>query len=134
MTEINRRNFLKVALAASAMTAAVGMMGCSPKSGGEEKAAAASAVEDFVQTADTATKKWSFEVAPDPITEDKIAETIEADVVVVGCGTSGLMVANSAAEEGLGSLLFRPRRRPLRAAARTTQSIAKRWSGRMSTA
>ena len=52
MTEINRRNFLKGALAAGAMTAAVGMMGCSPKSGGEEKAAAASAVEDFVQTAD----------------------------------------------------------------------------------
>lgn len=102
MTEINRRNFLKGALAAGAMTAAVGMMGCSPKSGGEEKAAAASAVEDFVQTADTATKKWSFEIAPDPITEDKIAETIETDVVVVGCGTSGLMVANSAAEEGLG--------------------------------
>ena len=102
MTEINRRNFLKGALAAGAMTAAVGIMGCSPKSGGEEKAAAASTVEDFVQTADTATKKWSFEIAPDPITEDKIAETIEADVVVVGCGTSGLMVANSAAEEGLG--------------------------------
>lgn len=102
MTEINRRNFLKGALAAGAMTAAVGMMGCSPKSGVEEKAAAASAVEDFVQTADTSTKKWSFEIAPDPIMEDKIAETIEADVVVVGCGTSGLMVANSAAEEGLG--------------------------------
>ena len=31
MTEINRRNFLKGALAAGAMTAAVGMMGCSPK-------------------------------------------------------------------------------------------------------
>ena len=47
MAEINRRNFLKGALAAGAMTAAVGMMGCSPKSGGEEKAAAASAVDGF---------------------------------------------------------------------------------------
>ena len=102
MAEINRRNFLKGALAAGAMTAAVGMMGCSPKSGGEEKAAAASAVDGFVQTADTSTKKWAFEIAPDPIMEDKIAETIEADVVVVGCGTSGLMVAQGRCCFGFG--------------------------------
>lgn len=87
-----------------------------------------------MQTADTATKKWSFEIAPDPITEDKIAETIEADVVVVGCGTSGLMAANSAAEEGLGVVVVSASAAPLRAAARTTQSIARRWSGRTSTA
>lgn len=134
MTEINRRNFLKGALAASAMTAAVGMMGCSPKSGGEEKAAAASAVEDFVQTADTATKKWSFEVAPDPITEDKIARRLRPTWSLLVAVRRASWWQTPLRKKDSGSLLFRPRRRPLRAAARTTQSIAKRWSGRMSTA
>ena len=55
-----------------------------------------------VATADT---KWSFEVAPDPIAEDQIAETKSADVVVVGCGMSGMVTAVYAAEGGLSVII-----------------------------
>ena len=55
-----------------------------------------------VATADT---KWSFEVTPDPIAEDQIAETKSADVVVVGCGMSGMVTAVSAAEGGLSVIV-----------------------------
>ena len=55
-----------------------------------------------VATADT---KWSFEVAPDPIAEDQIAETKSADVIVVGCGMSGMVTAVSAAEGGLSVIV-----------------------------
>ena len=55
-----------------------------------------------VATADT---KWSFEVVPDPIAEDQIAETKSADVVVVGCGMSGMVTAVSAAEGGLSVII-----------------------------
>ena len=55
-----------------------------------------------VATADT---KWSFEVVPDPIAEDQITETKSADVVIVGCGMSGMVTAVSAAEGGLSVIV-----------------------------
>ncbi len=48
--------------------------------------------------------KWSFEIPPEPITD--IAETIEAEVVVVGAGTAGLVTANSAADAGADTILI----------------------------
>ena len=45
--------------------------------------------------------KWSFEIPPDPIPDNQIAETIEAEVIVVGAGTAGLITANSALDKGL---------------------------------
>lgn len=49
---------------------------------------------------------WNFEIVPDPIADDQISEVKEADVIVVGAGTSGLCTAVSAAEEGLSVILF----------------------------
>ena len=45
-------------------------------------------------------KKYSFEIAPDPIPANTIKTTITADVIVVGGGISGLSAALSAAEAG----------------------------------
>ncbi len=45
-------------------------------------------------------KTYSFEVPPPPIPAHKIRETLTADVVVIGAGTSGLVCANAAAENG----------------------------------
>lgn len=44
--------------------------------------------------------KYSWETPPEPIAESEITETIEADVVIVGAGLSGLAAAARAAEEG----------------------------------
>jgi succinate dehydrogenase/fumarate reductase flavoprotein subunit len=43
---------------------------------------------------------YSFETPPPPIPEADIKERISAEIVVVGAGTSGLVCANRAAEEG----------------------------------
>ena len=48
----------------------------------------------------------SFMVAPDPITDDQVSQTVEADVVVIGAGTAGLCTALSAAEGGLKVVVF----------------------------
>lgn len=100
---MNRRNFLKgAAVAAAGVVAAGSVVGCSQPATQEEAPAAADAGNAAeVNTAETMQRQWSFMVPPEPIAEEDIAETIEADVVVVGCGTSGLMAACSAAEEGL---------------------------------
>ena len=50
--------------------------------------------------------KWSFMIPPDPIAEDKIEETIENDIIVVGGGMSGFTTAVSAAEKGAKVTLF----------------------------
>lgn len=82
----DRRNFLKGAAftaAGAAMAATLG--GCAPKSessGSDGKGGSAS--DEGYNTAATMDRQWSFMIPPEPIADDKIAETIEADLIVVG--------------------------------------------------
>lgn len=100
--QIDRRDFLKGALLTGTLAAGgAALAGCSPSSAepainaaGENQGGAAE-----YMNAEMAAKKWEFEIPPEPITD--IAETIEADVVVVGAGTAGLVTAYSALEQGL---------------------------------
>jgi succinate dehydrogenase/fumarate reductase flavoprotein subunit len=95
---LTRRDFLKGAAVGAAGVAAVSALGAcatSPDSGG---AAGGVLTGDKVLGG-----KWNFEVPPAPITN--IAETVSADVIVVGAGMAGLCAAVSAAEEGLKTIL-----------------------------
>jgi succinate dehydrogenase/fumarate reductase flavoprotein subunit len=100
---IGRREFLKAALVTGAVTAGTAALGgCAPKQEGTDTGGMAqTVVPEEALTAAVLSQKWSFEIAPAAIPESDIAEAIEADVVVVGAGVSGLVTANSAAEEGL---------------------------------
>lgn len=99
---MDRRSFLKGAFATSAVAAAAGvgtLAGCAaqPKEGtaGASKASAKG-------TAGT----YEFETAPEPIADSDIKETVDADVVIVGAGFSGLCCALSAAENGLNVVML----------------------------
>ena len=92
MSKMTRREFLKGTAVAAASVAA---MSAVPAMAEEE----ASLIMAPLNTAQSASEKWAFEIAPEPITD--IAEEFDADVVVVGGGTSGLVTAVSAAEHGL---------------------------------
>ena len=96
---ITRRGFLKGA-AASAI--GVGMMGSIPVSAEEEMASDS----DLLNYDKFMGAKWDFEVAPDPIPEDKIEEEHTAEVIVIGAGTSGLCTAVSCVEQGVDTILF----------------------------
>ncbi len=90
---LDRRAFLKgTALAGMAVAGATALSACS------------TTTTNTSDDSDSATN--SFEVAPAAITDDKIKETVEADVIIVGAGPSGLVTALSAAEEGLNVVLF----------------------------
>ena len=98
--ELNRRSFLKgAAMTAVGAVGATALAGCAPSNASDQGTATAGG--EAYNTAETMQRKWSFEIPPEPIADSDIAETIEADVIVVGAGTSGLMTANSAAEAGL---------------------------------
>jgi len=66
-----------------------------------------------VMTADLANKKWSFEIPPDPIPDSEIANTVEADVIVVGAGVAGMVTANAAAEHGAKVVLISASSKPV---------------------
>ncbi len=114
--EINRRDFIKGAALTGSIAALGGLSGCAPQAssdaetGGQSGSSQAAA---DVMTADMYRKPWSFEIAPDPVPEDQIAETVEADLVVVGAGTSGLVAANSAIEEGLSVVVVAASKAPV---------------------
>ncbi len=93
-THIDRRHFV-AAGATAAGAAALGLT---------SQALADNGTPIGAKTLQEAT--WSFEIAPDPIADETIAQTKEADVIVVGAGTSGLCTAVSAAEEGLSVILI----------------------------
>ena len=90
-SKLTRRSFVAGTAAAGAACATVAPIVAQAQDGAAQVA--------------TANTKWSFEVAPDPIAEDQIAETKSADVVVVGCGMSGMVTAVSAAEGGLSVIV-----------------------------
>ena len=90
--EMTRRTFLKGSAAAAALGAASAVV------------PAFAEEEPMGEMAEA--PKYSFETAPDPIPDEEIAETIEADVIVVGAGTSGLCTAVSAQESGLNVVLI----------------------------
>lgn len=97
-TGLDRRNFIKgAALSAAGVVATGTLIACSP-SGASEKT---DDVTTQTGSTNTAEQKWVFEIPPSPIAEEGIQETIEADVIVVGGGMSGLVSAASCLENGL---------------------------------
>lgn len=106
--ELNRRSFIKsTALAGTVGAIASTSTMALAEEGGEEAGAS-----EYLTAAD-AKKKWSFEIPPAAITDDQIVDTVEADVVVIGAGTSGLVTANSAIDEGLDVVLIAASSQPI---------------------
>ncbi|MDR2377891.1 MAG: FAD-dependent oxidoreductase [Bifidobacteriaceae bacterium] len=88
-TGVSRRAFLSGAGALSVGVGAVALSACSPSQPSDNT------------TAPTAQASPSdYKAKPDPIPEDQIAETLEADVVVVGAGVAGSNAALMAAKSG----------------------------------
>ena len=105
-TNLDRRSFLKGAGATAVAAAAVstmGLAGCAPQA----KGAAGSAAEDLILDAEKFQKaKWTFEIPPEPVDENKIADTVECEILIIGAGVGGLVTAASAVEEGADIVLI----------------------------
>ena len=91
---ISRRSFLTGAAGAGALAAAGALAGCSPSTN------TGSSAGD--ESDSTTTSSWRTQ--PDMPTD--ISETIDADIVVVGAGSSGLSAAVQAAEKGAKVVLL----------------------------
>ena len=103
-TSMDRRSFLKGAFATGAVaTAAVTGVGTLAGCAAQPKEGKAGASASDSKAAGGA---YEFETAPDPIPEGDIKETVDADVVVIGAGFSGLCCALAAAENGANVVML----------------------------
>ncbi|MBR2835228.1 MAG: FAD-dependent oxidoreductase [Coriobacteriales bacterium] len=85
---VDRRTFVKGSAAVVAGTVAT------------QAGIALASNDSLISVDNVAEHKWTFEVPPAPIANDQIAEVIEADILIIGAGFSGLVTAASASEAG----------------------------------
>lgn len=76
--KLSRRGFLGLGAAATAAAAAAGLAGCAPKT--------------MAETGPAEPEGYTWETAPEPITE--VDATEETDVVVIGGGIAGFSAAS----------------------------------------
>ena len=93
---INRRSFITGMLAAGAALSTGALVGC----GGEPRNAQDSASNPSAPTS----KDWTS--PPSPVENGEITETVEADIVIIGAGTSGIPAALTAVEGGAKTVLL----------------------------
>ena len=117
--ELNRRDFLKGALATGALAAGgAALAGCAPSggsgsAGGSGDAKGKGASGDAITAESYKNMKWSFEIPPEPVPDSDIKETITHDIVIVGAGMAGLCTAVSAAEQGADVIVFSASSKPI---------------------
>lgn len=120
----SRRNFLAGAAATTVGALSVGtaLADSVPPDDAMEKARAVGtssdahgipSTDEYVIDITKGVPKWDFEIAPDPIPDDQIAETVEDDIIVIGAGMAGMCVAASAAEQGASVTLFAASSQPI---------------------
>ncbi len=108
---VSRRDFLKKAAVGAGVVAGSGILAsCAPKTvsqtGDNGDATATGSTVEGGLTAASSEQKWAFEIAPDPIPDSQIGNTVTADIIIVGSGHAGLTCANSAAENGAKVVLI----------------------------
>lgn len=100
---MERRGFLKGIAAIGAAAGAATLAGCSSPS------ASSSSAKGGQTTASAATASHSWEIAPEPIDEASVSETIDADVVIIGAGMAGAAAFMHAAEAGANAVIIEKR-------------------------
>lgn len=102
MADITRRNLVKTAGAASAaLTMGAASAALAKGSAASDASAAADAAgTTYTQVAGSTYSTASWRIAPDPIPADKITDTYEADVCVMGLGHAGGTCAMELVDEG----------------------------------
>lgn len=93
--ELDRRSFIKGSVALGGAAALAGLAGCA--AGGQSSPAEDGAHDGSGR---------DYKAKPVPIEDDQIAETLEADVVVVGAGNAGAVATATAAEVGASVILL----------------------------
>ena len=121
---ISRRSFLAGASAVALTVGGAGLAACAPNTtggsstgssstGSSSADSAQSGSKQSVNTSDLLERKWAFEIPPDQVSDDKIVETITADIIIIGSGMSGLCTAASAIEAGAEVIVVTAGSRPV---------------------
>ena len=100
---MDRREFVKGALAAGTLAVGGTLAACTPSAASNSAASSAAASTSSAASSSASSKptgRWSWSIPPDPIPDDKISETYDCDICVVGAGVAGISTSLYAAEKG----------------------------------
>ena len=98
---ISRRNFLSgAAVMGAALAGVAGLSGCAPSTASSKDKAAASSESSATTVGYDGTGALPWLGEKPEIADADVAESIDADVVVVGLGCAGVPAARAAAEAG----------------------------------
>lgn len=101
--DISRRSFIKGAgLAGTAALGAAALAGCASTSSTQSADAAGSSEAG----------RWSWSTAPEPIPDDKISDTYECELCIVGAGVAGNPAALYAAKHGYDVIVLQKESTP----------------------
>lgn len=101
---LNRRQFLGLGAAAAGTAALAGLAGCAPQTKASAKSSDAQAA--VTGSADAASGELTWLGVEPSISDSDVKTTVEADVIVIGCGLAGVAAARSASEEGAKVIAF----------------------------
>ena len=111
---MSRRDVLKLGgLATISAVGVSGLAACSPAATSSGSSGGGGGTGGSELTHTSVEGKWAFEIPPDPIAEDKITETREAEIIIIGAGTAGLSCAVAAAQAGGKVILFAKGKGPI---------------------
>lgn len=95
--ELDRRSFIKGGVALGGAAALAGLAGC---------ASPAQSASESGSTEQRPEAAQDYKAKPEPISDDQVTETLEADIVVVGAGNAGAVAAATASEEGASVIVL----------------------------
>lgn len=107
---LNRREFLGLSATAAALAAGAGLAGCAPQQSASEPASSAESAPAATGSTDAALP-WLGEEPT--IDEADVTSSVEADIVVIGCGLAGVAAVRAAAEEGASVVVFEKAEGPM---------------------
>lgn len=111
MADLTRRSFLTAAALGAGALGAGALAGCSPTAEGkdDDTLSETGTADNGMFLRDDMADRYDISATAavrEPIADDQIGETIEADVIIVGAGISGAIAAATCAEEGKSVVVF----------------------------
>jgi succinate dehydrogenase/fumarate reductase flavoprotein subunit len=107
-TALDRRQFLGLGAAVTALAATSGLMACSPQDSGStgDQNTGGTGGTGGTPAQSSGDGKLPWLPAEPQIAEGDVEAEVEAEVIVIGCGTAGVAAVRSAAEEGVNVVAF----------------------------
>ena len=100
--QVTRRSFIAGAGILAVGAAGAGLAACAPQPEATGSSNTAEGPEQFAG----GKGRWSWSEAPEPISDDQIAEVLDCEVLIIGAGSTGVAAATYATSQGANTVIM----------------------------